>query len=106
MRDSDASTSSDVRVEPGGAGSARRDLRDRVIGLLGVLFYGIWMILFGVGTILMAAIVATGADNPARTILLAVLCAAISVFNGSRLRRPLRRLRGIQSPIPSEEPKR
>ena len=46
----------------------------------------------------MAAILATGANNPAGTILVAVLCAALSVFNGRRLRRPLRRLRGIQNP--------
>ena len=98
VHDSDASTTSDVRGKPGRAGAGRRGLRDRIIGLLGVLFYGIWMILFGVGTILMAAILATGANNPASTSLVAVLCAALSVFNGRWLRRPLRRLRGIQRP--------
>jgi hypothetical protein len=38
MHDSDASTTSDVRGKPGGAGADRRELRDRIIGLLGVLF--------------------------------------------------------------------
>jgi hypothetical protein len=98
MHDSDSSTTSDVRGKPGGAGADRRELRDRIIGLLGVLFYGTWMILFGVGTILMAAILATGANNPASTSLVAVLCAVLSVVNGRWLRRPLRRLRGIQRP--------
>jgi hypothetical protein len=98
MPDSESSIRSDMRGRPGGAGAGRRDLRDRIIGLLGVLFYGIWIILFGVGTILMAAILATGANNPARTSLIAVLCAALTVFNVMRLRRALRRLRGIQSP--------
>jgi drug/metabolite transporter (DMT)-like permease len=87
----------DVRGKPDGAGAARRNRRDLIMGLLGVLFYGIWMVLFGVGTIVMAAILATGANNPTRTSLVAVLCAALSVFNGRRLRRPLRRLRGLQS---------
>jgi hypothetical protein len=100
MHDFDASTPSAARGEPGRAGSDRRELRDRFIGLLGVLFFGTWTILFGLGTILMTAILATGANNPARTTLLAVMCAALSAFNGMRLRRPLRRLRGNQSPYP------
>jgi hypothetical protein len=98
MHDSESLTPSKVRGKPGGAGAARRDLRDLIMGLLGVLFFGMWMILFGVGTIVMAVILATGANNPASTSLVAVLCAALSVFNARRLRRPLRRLRGIQSP--------
>lgn len=73
----------------------RRDVRDRIIGLLGVLFYGTWMIIFVVATIIMAAIVATGTDNPAHTILVAVMCATFAVFNGWRLPRTLRRLRRI-----------
>jgi hypothetical protein len=97
MHESDSSTPADVRVESG-TGAARRDGRDRILGLLGVLFYGMWTVLFGVATVLMVAVVAGGADNPAETILLAVMCAAISVFNGWRLRRPLRRLRGVRSP--------
>ncbi|MET8148876.1 hypothetical protein ACIBSW_22195 [Actinoplanes sp. NPDC049668] len=97
MHESASSTPSDVRFEPG-TGAARRDARDRIIGLLGVLFFGMWTVLFGVATILMVAIVAGGADNPAETILLAAVCAAFSAFNGWRLRRPLRRLRGIRSP--------
>ena len=76
----------------------RRDVRDRMIGLLGVLFYGTWMIIFVVATIVMVIIVATGDDNPAHTLLVAVMCAAFAVFNGWRLPRPLRRLRGTQRP--------
>ena len=99
MHASDSSTPSDMRGQPGSAGAGRLDRRDRIIGLLGVLFYGTWTILFAVGTILMAAILATGANNPASTSLIAVLCATLSVLNDRRLRRPLRRLRGTQSPL-------
>ncbi|MET8151326.1 hypothetical protein ACIBSW_29460 [Actinoplanes sp. NPDC049668] len=97
MHESGSSTPSDVQVKPG-TGAARRDARDRIIGLLSVLFLGMWTVIFGVATILMVAIVAVGADNLAKTILMAAVCAAFSVFNGWRLRRPLRRLRGIRSP--------
>jgi hypothetical protein len=89
MHDSDEVAPSGLLAEPGGVGATRRD---RIIGLFGVLFYGIWMIFFGVAAVLMVAIVATGADNPGGTVLLAILCAAISVFNARRLRGPLRRL--------------
>jgi hypothetical protein len=98
MPESHASIPSETRIDPGGTSAARRDVGGRILGLLGVLFFGMWVVFFGVAAILMVAIVAGGADNPAETILLAALCAAISVFNGWRLRRPLRRLRGIRRP--------
>jgi hypothetical protein len=90
MRESDTSGG---RIEPGGPGASRRDGRGRIIGLLGVFFYGTWMVFFTVATLFMVAILAGGADDPTKTILLAALCAAITVFNAWRLRRPLRRLR-------------
>jgi len=98
MRDSPVSNPFGVRVEPAATGAGRRAGRDRIVGLLGVLFYGTWMIVFCVATVVMAAIVATGADNLARTILIAVLCAGFAVFNGWRLRATLRRLRGVPAP--------
>ena len=67
----------------------------RLIGLLGVLFFGLWTLIFAVATVVMVAIIATGTDDLARTVLIAVMCVAFCVFNGWRLRRPLRRLRGI-----------
>ncbi|BCY09536.1 hypothetical protein [Actinoplanes sp. L3-i22] len=77
--------------------------RDRILGVLGVLFFGIWTVFFGIGAVLMIAILAGGADNPVETILLAIVCAAISVFNSRRLRGPLRRLRRTQQePAPTE----
>ncbi len=70
------------------------DSQDRILGLLGLLFFGFWAIVFPVLGIAMVIILVGGANGLAEPLLLAVLCVAATVYNGLRLRRSWRRLRG------------